>query len=341
MKRTVAERSTALEKRRLLVIGGAGYVGSHFASFASTAGFRVTVMDNLSKGHLAAVKGADFIKADLLDRAAFDEHLGSEKYDAVFHFAASCLVGESVADPARYYENNILAAFNMLEAMRNTGHSRLVFSSSCAVYGVPERLPLREDHPKNPISPYGRTKLAMEWMLEDYHRAYGLRSASLRYFNAAGCEPQQALGEDHRPETHLIANVVRYALNLDKELFIFGNDYPTFDGTCIRDYIHVTDLAAAHLKALEKLDEAPLLRLNLGTGSGFSNLQIVDAVSRVSGVKLNPKFGPRRPGDPPELVADPGEAFRLLQWKPGRSKLEDIVSDVLQWISEHPNGYSE
>ncbi len=327
--------------RRLLVIGGAGYVGSHFTWYASTAGFRVTVMDNLSKGHAAAVKGADFVKADLLDRNSVQEHLAGERYDAVFHFAASCLVGESMADPAQYYRNNVIAAFNMLEAMRASGHNRLVFSSSCAVYGFPEKLPLSEDYPKNPISPYGRTKLAIEWMLEDYHRAYGMRSASLRYFNAAGCEPQQGLGEDHRPETHLIPNVVRYALNLDKELVIFGDDYPTQDGTCIRDYIHVTDLASAHLMALEKLADIPILRLNLGTGSGFSNLEIVDEVSRIGGVKLTPAFGPRRPGDPPELLADPGDAFRMLEWRPARSNLSDIVSEVFQWFSEHPDGYPE
>ena len=174
---------------------------------------------------------------------------------------------------------------------------------------MPQRLPLTEDHPKQPISPYGRTKLAIEWMLEDYHRAYGIRSASLRYFNAAGCEPQDGLGEDHRPETHLIPNVVRYALKLSNDLVIFGDDYPTPDGTCIRDYIHVTDLAEAHIKAMAKLDHSPLIRMNLGTGSGLSNLEIVSAVSRVSGMKLSPRIGPRRPGDPPELVADPTLAF--------------------------------
>ena len=274
-------------------------------------------------------------------KAASSESTFRETRDgAIFHFAASCLVGESVSNPAQYYQNNVVAAFNMLEAMRATGHDRLIFSSSCAVYGEPSKLPLREDHPKNPISPYGRTKLAIEWMLEDYQRAYGIRFASLRYFNAAGCEPGEGLGEDHRPETHLIPNIVRYALKLDKELVIFGNDYPTSDGTCIRDYIHVTDLAEAHIKALRKLDDLPFLQLNLGTGAGFSNFELVNAVGCAAGVELTPAIGPRRPGDPPELVADPSEARRLLDWRPTRSAINDIVTEVLHWVSVHPDGYS-
>lgn len=327
--------------RAILVVGGAGYVGSHFAKHATDAGFDVTVMDNLSKGHKAAIRGTRFIPGDLLDRGVLQEHLSENRYDGIFHFAASCLVGESVADPAQYYENNLVAAFNMLEAMRASNHKRLIFSSTCAVYGEPERLPLREDHPKKPISPYGRTKLAIEWMIEDYHRAYGLRAACLRYFNAAGCEPEFGLGEDHRPESHLIPNVVRYAKGHADELVIFGDDYPTPDGTCIRDYIHVTDLAEAHLKALAKLEDIPLIALNLGTGSGFSNLQVVDAVARAANVRLQPRIGARRPGDPPELVADPGEAFRLLDWRPARSDLDAIVSEVLRWVSAHPEGYPE
>ncbi len=325
----------------ILVIGGAGYVGSHFARHAADAGFDVTVMDNLSKGHKAAIGGARFVRGDLLDREFIQEHLSRNRYDGVFHFAASCLVGESVADPSLYYENNLLAAFNMLEAMRATDHKRLIFSSTCAVYGEPESLPLKEDHPKKPISPYGRTKLAIEWMIEDYHRAYGLRAACLRYFNAAGCEPEFGLGEDHRPESHLIPNVVRYAKGLADDLVIFGDDYPTPDGTCVRDYIHVTDLAEAHLRALAKLEQVPLIALNLGTGAGFSNLQVVDAVARAADVKLQPRIGERRPGDPPELVADPGEAFRLLDWRPAKSDLDAIVSEVLRWSSAHPEGYPE
>lgn len=329
-----------MASKRILVIGGAGYVGSHFTLYAVKSGFEVTVMDNLSTGHRTAVRGTDFVKGDLNVGGFLQEHLSRNSYVSIFHFAASCLVSESVSNPAQYYQNNVVAAFNMLEAMRSTGHDRLIFSSSCAVYGEPSELPLREDHPKNPISPYGRTKLAIEWMLEDYQRAYDIRFASLRYFNAAGCEPDEGLGEDHRPETHLIPNIVRYALKLNKELVIFGNDYPTSDGTCIRDYIHVTDLAEAHIKALEKLDHMPFLQLSLGTGAGFSNFELVDAVGRAASMKLTPAIGPRRPGDPPELVADPREALRLLDWRPSRSDINDIVTEVLQWVSVHPDGYS-
>lgn len=327
--------------QRFLVIGGAGYVGSHFTRFAVKQGHHVSVVDNLSTGHLAALRGQDFFQADLGNPGWLEDHLASRKYDAIFHFAASCLVGESVAEPALYYENNVVAAFRMLEAMRATGHRRVIFSSSCAVYGVPQSLPLSEEHPRNPISPYGRTKLVMEWMLEDYCRAYGIRSASLRYFNAAGCEPDDGLGEDHHPETHLIPNVVRRALNLSEELVIYGDDYPTRDGTCIRDYIHVTDLAQAHGAALAALEEVPVIRLNLGTGHGFSNLEVVRAVNEVVGCDLRPVMGPRRPGDPPELVADAQEAYRQLQWRPSRSDLRAMVEEVFRWFSAHPQGYGD
>jgi UDP-glucose 4-epimerase len=308
---------------------------------AAEKGFIPTVMDNLSEGHRSAVKDVDFFQADLLDGQAFLEHLAANRYDAVFHFAANCLVGESVANPEQYYRNNVVAAFNMLEAMKATGHDRLVFSSTCAVYGMPEVLPMTEESPKAPISPYGRSKLAIEWMLEDFCAAYGMRAAVFRYFNAAGCEPDHGLGEDHRPETHLIPNVVRAALGMDEGLLIFGDDYPTPDGTCIRDYIHVSDLADAHLKALDKLDEMPLIQLNLGTGKGISNLQVVEAVNRISGRQLKPKIGPRRPGDPPELVANASRAQAVLDWKPLRTDLDRIVAEVIQWFSENPTGYAD
>lgn len=330
-----------MSPNRILVIGGAGYVGSHFSLYAMNAGYHVTIIDNLSKGHREALRCERFLQADLTDQDVLLNHLSANSYDAIFHFAASSLVGESVAHPSQYYFNNVFAGFRMLEAMRQSGHRTVVFSSTCAVYGMPERLPLTEDHPRNPISPYGRTKLAIEWMLEDYHTAYGIRSASLRYFNAAGCEPGEGLGEDHRPETHLIPNVVRHALGLQDELVLFGDDYPTRDGTCIRDYIHVTDLAEAHLTAMAQLDQMSVLRLNLGTGAGFSNSEVVGAVSRVSGVVLRPDIGPRRPGDPPELVADPSAAFEILGWRPTRSGIDEIVSEVLRWFGEHPQGYTD
>ncbi len=330
-----------MDNQYILVIGGAGYVGSHFSRYAASRGLNVTVMDNLSEGHMSAVRGTSFVQCDLRDRDAFQYHLRTRSYAAIFHFAASCLVGESVADPSKYYENNIIAAYNMLEAARATGHDRIIFSSSCAVYGIPETVPIREDAPRNPISPYGRTKLAMEWMLEDYHTAYGIRSAALRYFNAAGCEPDEGLGEDHRPETHLIPNVVRYALGLEDQLVLFGDDYPTPDGTCIRDYIHVTDLADAHLKALERLESEPVIQVNLGTGTGYSNKQIVEVARKVVGTAFHVTIGARRPGDPPELTADPTRAEKMLGWKPVRSDLERITADVVQWFRDHPHGYPD
>ena len=326
---------------RILVTGGAGYVGSHFALHASRSGYRPVILDNLSVGHAAAAKDTPFIQTDLRDGGGLREHLLGNRYDAIFHFAGAALVAESVRNPAWHYDNNFLATYNLLEAMRASGHDRVIFSSSCAVYGIPESVPIREDHSRNPISPYGRTKLMIEDLLEDYQRAYGLRSASLRYFNAAGCEPDAGLGEDHRPETHMIPNAVKYALGITDELVLFGDDYPTPDGTCVRDYIHVTDLAEAHFKAMSLLSSMPLIRLNLGTGSGFSNRQIVDAVSRSLGKRITPEIGPRRAGDPPELTADPSRAFTELDWKPVRSGLDEIVADVIQWFTEHPKGYGD
>lgn len=316
-------------------------MGSHFARHAVRSGLSVTVMDNLSTGHRAAVQDAEFVQADLADGTVLLERLSRTRFDGIFHFAASCLVGESVENPSLYYRNNVLCAFALLEAMRATDHRGLVFSSTCAVYGEPEQVPIPEEHPKRPISPYGRSKLTIEWMLEDYERAYGIRSASLRYFNAAGCEPLEGLGEDHAPETHLVPTVVRYALGLVDDLVIFGDDYPTPDGTCIRDYVHVTDLADAHLKALDKLRDIPLIQLNLGTGSGYSNLEVVDAVGRITGKRLTPRHGPRRPGDPPRLVADSSRAFELLGWKPSRSDMDGIVSGVVEWFSRHPLGFGD
>ncbi len=330
-----------MSDRKILVVGGAGYVGSHFCLYAQDLGMEVDILDNFSKGHRAALRCRKFFEVDLINFKDIFEHLSTNTYDTVFHFAANALVGESVANPSLYYSNNIIAAYNLLEAMRLTRHRKIVFSSSCAVYGYPLKLPIREDHPKNPVSPYGRTKLAMEWMLEDYHTAYGMKSASLRYFNAAGCEPRRGLGEDHDPESHLIPNVVKAALNLSPSLVIFGNDYPTKDGTCVRDYIHVMDLAKAHISAMLKLDDKELIQLNLGTGLGYSNLQIVQAVNRATKKQIVFNYAPRRPGDPAELVADASMANLDLDWKPERSDINSIVNEVVEWFSENPTGYVE
>ncbi len=325
--------------RRILVIGGAGYIGSHFCGYAQESGYQVTVIDNMSTGHREAVRGFDFHHLDIKDPFALRDFLASNHFRIIFHFAASCLVGESVANPSKYYRNNVLAAYNLLEAMKNTGHDRLVFSSTCAVYGVPAKLPIAESEPKKPISPYGKTKLAIEWMLEDYLSAYGLRFAALRYFNAAGCEPTWGLGEDHDPETHLAPNVVKAALGLKSDLVIYGDDYPTRDGSCIRDYIHVTDLAEAHLLAMEKLESFESIQVNLGTGNGVSNFEIVEAVAEVANVELNPTIGPRRLGDPPELYADPSMAEAILGWRATRSDPRKIAQDVVEWFTNRPNGY--
>ncbi len=324
----------------LLVIGGAGYVGSHFVHFAIERGFQVDVLDNLSKGHMDAVKNSLLIHGDVTEPEVLENILNQRHYDGILHFAASCLVGESVQDPALYYKNNVVAAYGILEAMRRTSHNKLVFSSTCAVYGAPDTVPITENHPKNPISPYGRTKLAIEWMLEDYQNAYGMRSAMLRYFNAAGCEPGHGLGEDHRPENHLIPNVARFALGLDPKLTIYGDDYPTPDGTCVRDYIHVSDLAEAHLTALKELEQTPLIKLNLGVGKGISNLEIVKTFEMILGKTLDLDFGPRRPGDPPELVADASAAMRMLTWKATRSDIRKIAKEVIAWFDANPTGYN-
>lgn len=329
------------ERVHILALGGAGYVGAHFARYASKAGAVVVIFDNLSQGRLDAIGPLELVRGDLREGDSLKRVLDERRFDGIFHFASSCLVGESVERPDLYYHNNVVAAFNLVEAMRATGHDRLVFSSSCAVYGRPSSVPITEAFPKAPISPYGRTKLAIEWMLEDYFHAFGIRSACLRYFNAAGCAPEENLGEDHRPETHLIPNVVRFALGLTESLTIFGDDYPTPDGTCVRDYVHVWDLADAHLAALDRLEVDPVLRLNLGVGRGYSNLEVISTVERTLGARMDVRFGARRPGDPPELVADPHRARAELGWEPKRSGMEEIVRDVVNWFQARPGGYGQ
>lgn len=328
-----------MKNKNILVIGGAGFIGSHFCKYAQESGYRVTVLDNMSTGHMEAIRGFEFQHMDIQNPFALRDFLGSNHFRCVFHFAASCLVGESVTNPSKYYGNNVVAAYNLLEAMKNTGHDRLVFSSTCAVYGVPADLPIVEGESKKPISPYGKTKLAIEWMLEDYLGAYGLRFAALRYFNAAGCEPSWGLGEDHDPETHLIPNVVKSALGLKSDLIIYGDDYPTKDGSCIRDYIHVTDLAEAHILAMEKLESFESIQVNLGTGNGVSNFEIVEAVAEIANVELNPTIGSRRLGDPPELYADPSMAQKILGWRASRSDPRKIAQDVVEWFRSRRKGY--
>ena len=324
----------------ILVVGGAGYIGSHAARWLVRSGHSVWVYDNLSAGHRAAVHDGRLIEGDLHDGAKLAAALCDLKIEGVMHFAAFTAVGESVADPAKYYRNNVGGSLSLLEAMRAANVSKLVFSSTAATYGEPEKMPITEDTPQRPVNPYGFTKLAVERMLADYARAYGLGYAALRYFNAAGASPEGDLGEDHTPETHLIPLVLHVALGQREKISIFGSDYPTPDGTCIRDYIHVDDLADAHLRALDQLRPGEGLCLNLGTGYGFSVREVIDACRRVSGRTIPESIAPRRAGDPPVLVADSRRAQELLGWQPRYADVESIAATAWKWHESHPRGYS-
>ena len=321
-----------LMSQSILVTGGAGYVGSHACKALAKAGHQPVVYDNLSRGHRQAVRWGPLVKGDLHDGATLVASLRDHKIDAVMHFAAFAYVGESVSEPELYYRNNVAGTLSLLRAMRETGVGRLVFSSTCAVYGIPDAVPIRETTPKAPLNPYGETKLAIERTLHWFGEGYGLRWAALRYFNAAGADPDGDIGEDHDPETHLIPLVLRAALGTGEPVGIFGTDYPTADGSAIRDYIHVADLADAHVRALDRLAAGGENgALNLGTGSGCSVREVIAAVERVVGHKVPSQEAPRRPGDPPELVADPSLARTRLDWRPVCSDLDTIISTALAW----------
>jgi UDP-glucose 4-epimerase len=325
---------------KVLVIGGAGYVGSHTVRQLVRSGHEVVIYDNLSRGHRRSVPEGTFVHGELADRAGMQRVLSEHAIEAVMHFAAFALVGESVAQPAMYYQNNVSAPLELLEAMRAEGVWRIVFSSTTATYGQPEIIPIAENTLQLPINPYGFTKLVFEHALTDYAHAYGFGCAALRYFNAAGASPDGDIGEDHDPESHLIPLVLQTALGQRTRIGIFGEDYPTPDGTCIRDYIHVDDLADAHLKALELLAPATNLQMNLGTGRGQSVKQIIDACRRVTGHPIPTSVEERRPGDPAELVADSSLAQRVLGWRPKYTEIEAIVETAWRWHSSHPRGYA-
>lgn len=325
---------------RILVIGGAGYVGSHTVRLLVRNGHEVYVYDNLSKGHRQAVVDAQLLEGELSDRENLKKIFRELKIEAVMHFAAFALVGESVAQPAIYYQNNVTATLELLEAMRAAQVWRIVFSSTTATYGQPDKIPIAETTPQLPINPYGFTKLVIEHALSDYAQAYGFGCAALRYFNAAGASPDGDIGEDHDPESHLIPIVLQTALGQRERIGIFGNDYPTPDGTCIRDYIHVDDLADAHLKALDLLQPSSNIQLNLGTGQGQSVLSVIDACRKVTGHPIPTSIEARRPGDPAELVADSSLAQKVLNWKPKYTDIESIVSTAWNWHRSHPRGYS-
>jgi UDP-glucose 4-epimerase len=324
---------------RVLVTGGAGYIGSICSAILAEQGFDVTVVDNLSAGHRAAVKHADFVRCDLLDEKKLGEILAAKKVEAVLHFAASCLVGESVRDPEKYYRNNVLGTIHLLSAMRSRDVKKIIFSSSAAVYGIPETKLITEDHPEGPINPYGRTKLDCEHMLEYYRSAYSLGYVSLRYFNAAGAA--YGLGEDHEPETHLIPSVLHAALGKRDAITIFGTDYPTRDGTCIRDYVHVADLSRAHVLALQTLDEGTGCFYNLGNGKGFSVKDVIETAERVVGRTIPRQSAPPRAGDPPTLVASSEKITTELGWQPEFASLEQIMESAWQWHRRHPDGYGD
>jgi len=315
----------------VLIVGGAGYIGSQTAKAVAASGLAPVVFDNLVYGHEWAVKWGPLVRGDLAERAALTDAMKRHQIDAVIHFAAYAYVGESVTNPRKYFGNNVAGSLNLLDAMVDAGVRDIVFSSTCATYGEPQRVPIPEDHPQSPVNPYGETKLAVEKMLHWYAQAYGIRYAALRYFNAAGADPDGEVGEDHDPETHLIPLAIEAAVGAGS-LQIFGTDYATPDGTAVRDYIHVADLADAHLRALAKLrDGAPALRLNLGTGQGQSVRAVIAAVERVTGRPVRAREVGRRAGDPPALVADAGQASALLGWKPRYPDLETIVEHAVRW----------
>ncbi|MEM9588115.1 MAG: UDP-glucose 4-epimerase GalE [Planctomycetota bacterium] len=324
----------------VLVVGGAGYIGSHAVRLLLDAGHGVTVYDNLSRGHAAAVPDGLLVQGDVSDRGKLASVMRDHKIDAVMHFAAFALVNESVNDPALYYRNNVIAALELLEAMREADVKKIVFSSTTATYGEPDTIPIPETTPQQPINPYGFTKLVIEQALADYAAAYDFAYAALRYFNAAGARPDGTIGEDHDPESHLIPIVLQVALGQREHITVFGDDYPTADGTCIRDYIHVHDLGDAHLSALEKLEAGKGLCVNLGTGKGTSVREIIDACREVTGHAIPEVMGERRAGDPPELIADARLAKKLLGWEAKYTDVKQIVETAWAWHQSHPHGYA-
>jgi UDP-arabinose 4-epimerase len=316
----------------VLVTGGAGYIGSHTCKALARAGYTPVAYDNLVYGHEWAVKWGPLEKGDVLDAPRLREVIAAYRPTAVVHFAAFAYVGESAEDPAKYYRNNVVGTLSLLDAVRTNGIDMIVFSSTCATYGIPGCVPISEDAPQNPINPYGASKLMIERILADYGDAYGLRSVSLRYFNAAGADPAGELGEDHDPETHLVPLVLDAAAGRRPQITIFGDDYETADGTCIRDYVHVSDLADAHVLAMQGLEGGNLRRAyNLGTGQGTSVAQVIDSARRVTGCRIPIVKGLRRPGDPAALLADPRRACNDLGWSPRHQAIDEIISTAWRW----------
>jgi UDP-glucose 4-epimerase len=324
---------------KILVTGAAGYIGSVVTEQLLGEGYDVVALDNLQQGHRQALSpGAQFVHIDLNNSATLDDIFDHLHIGAVMHFAANSLVGESMTNPQKYFQNNIVCGLNLLNSMMKHQINKLVFSSSAAVYGTPTSTPITEDMPLAPVNPYGESKVIFEKILKWYGAAYGLNAISLRYFNAAGAT--SVCGEHHEPETHLIPNVLKVALGKVKQVPVFGNDYDTADGTCIRDYVHVIDIADAHLKALGRIDGAGVRTYNLGSENGYSVLEVIKATERVTGINIPIAFQPPRDGDPPVLVASSQLARKELGWSPRHDKLEDIIRSAWQWQSKFPDGYS-
>ncbi len=325
---------------RVLVTGGAGYIGSVTIERLLASGHSVVALDSLERGHAGAIPpDVELIQCDLRDGSATQAAVKSADAEAIRHFAALHLVPESVSNPGDYFQTNVGGGINLLCAARDAGITRIVFSSTAAVYGEPESLPVKESDPKNPINPYGHSKYIVEQFFPDFERQHGINWAAFRYFNVAGAT--ETRGEDHNPETHVIPVALQVLMGKRPTFTVFGTDYPTEDGTCIRDYIHVVDLAEAHIRALDVLGEKSLGAVNLGTRDGFSVKQIVDAVERVTGRELPVVYGDRRPGDPPALIADTTRARELVDWNPTRSTMDEMIGSAWAWMQAHPNGYED
>lgn len=329
-----------MKNLKVLVAGGAGYIGSQVALDLARQGHEPVILDNLYKGHREAARWGKFVEGDIGQFDLVTDLIAKEKIEAVIHLAAHSLVGESVHNPAKYFRNNIGNGQVLLDAMVAGGVKYIVFSSTAAVYGEPETVPIPEDHPKRPTNPYGFSKLTFEGILRFYEEAYGLRYISLRYFNAAGADPEEEIGEDHDPETHLIPLVLKTALGIRDHIEVYGTDYPTPDGTCIRDYIHVADLSQAHLLALKALADGKESTIyNLGNGQGYSNKEVIETARRVTGKEIKVIDGPRRAGDPAVLVASSEKIQAELGWKPKYPDLDQIIASAWHWHHNHPHGY--
>ena len=326
---------------KILITGGAGYVGSACLRYVASQGHEVMAYDNLVMGHATAVDGHPFVQGDIADTDLLTKTLKDFGADAVMHFAAATYVGESVENPEYHYRNNVGGTLSLLNAMRAADVSRMLFSSTCATYGMTQSETMSEATPQDPYSPYARTKLAVEWMIRDFAAAYGMGFTLLRYFNASGADADGRHGEDHRPENHLIPLVLQVPLGQRDKIMIFGDDYPTPDGTCIRDYVHTRDLASAHLKAIEATQEGTDEVFNIGTGNGQSVMQIIEACERVTGQPIAREITARRPGDPPRLVAEPTKLKTQLGWRPEYTNIEDTIATAWAWHQAHPKGYAD